>query len=367
MSWENQLEAGISTIDELASVLDMTENEIQILQDICKTHPLRISNYYLSLINENDKSDPIRRIAVPLVHETYLEGTYDTSGESASTVFQGLQHKYQQTVVILATNECAMYCRHCFRKRLVGLDTKEALHDLEQATEYIRSHEEVNNVLITGGDPLVLPNERIEEFLQAFSNIDHLDFIRFGTRVPVTFPQRITEDQDLLQILEHFSHNRKRVYFVTQFNHPKEITNKSSEAIRLLSNAGIITSNQTVLLKGVNDDPSVMAKLQKRLVETGVVPYYVFQCRPVKRVKKHFQVPLLKGYRIIEETRKKLDGITKRFRFIMSHKTGKIEILGIKDGQFLFKYHQAKNPKDIGRIFSRRISKTAKWLDDFDR
>ncbi|MFX1483131.1 MAG: KamA family radical SAM protein [Promethearchaeota archaeon] len=366
MSWESQLEESISSIDELTSVIDVSEDEKRILQEICKTHPLRISRYYFSLIDENDESDPIRKIAVPIAHESHLEGTYDTSGEKSNTVFQGLQHKYQQTVVILATTECAMYCRHCFRKRLVGLNKNEALVDLERATDYIRSHNEVNNVLITGGDPFVLPNERIEEFLEAFSNIDHLRFIRFGTRVPVTFPHRITEDQGLIDILGNYSRNEKRIYVVTQYNHPKEITKESIKAIRRLSDAGIIISNQTVLLNGVNNHPDTMARLQERLIEIGVIPYYIFQCRPVKRVKKQFQVPLYEGIKIIAGTRKRLDGITKRFRFIMSHVTGKIEILGIHEGRFLFKYHQAKNPDNIGRLFSRRISRTAKWLDDLE-
>ncbi|PNX50726.1 MAG: lysine 2,3-aminomutase [Thermoplasmata archaeon M9B2D] len=365
MSWEKQLEDNISKIDELLSFIDVNEDEIETLEDICNTHPLRVSRYYLSLIDKNDMSDPIRKIAIPIVHEHYLEGSYDTSGERANTVFQGLQHKYQQTAVILATNECAMYCRHCFRKRLVGLDTDETLRDLGRAVEYIRNHREINNVLITGGDPLILPNERIEGFLKAFTEIEHLDFIRFGTRVPVTFPQRITEDRELLGMLSDYS-DRKRIYFVTQYNHPKEITDESYDAIQGISKAGITISNQTVLLKDVNDSPDVMVKLQRSLVEIGVVPYYIFQCRPVKRVKKHFQVPLYDGCKIMNKTRALLDGHSKRFRFIMSHPTGKIEILGIHNEQFLFRYHQAKDLKDYGRFFSRRVSKTATWLDEME-
>lgn len=365
MSWKEQLEDNVSRIDELASFIDMDDDEIETLQNICRKHPLRISRYYLSLIDTNDTSDPIRRIAVPLTHERYLEGNYDTSGEHTNTIFQGLQHKYQQTAVILATNECAMYCRHCFRKRLVGLDKDETLQDLGRAVKYIESHKEVTNVLITGGDPLVLPNERIEDFLEAFSKIEHLDFIRFGTRVPVTFPQRITEDRELLKMLGNYS-GRKHIYFVTQYNHPKEITQESTEAIRRISSRGITIGNQTVLLKGVNDNSDVMAQLQRGLVEIGVIPYYVFQCRPVKRVKKQFQVPLYEGCKLIQETRSKLDGHSKRFRFIMSHPTGKIEILGIHNGSFLFKYHQSKDLKDNGRFFSRALSRTATWLDDLE-
>ncbi|MBN2230687.1 MAG: KamA family radical SAM protein [Candidatus Thorarchaeota archaeon] len=364
MSWEKQLENSISTVDELVLLFDIEEKEKEILQDICNEHPLRISKYYLSLIDNDDRTDPIRRIAVPIPHEKYLEGSYDTSGERPNTIFQGLQHKYQQTAVILATNECAMYCRHCFRKRLVGLDTDETLQDLPRAVDYVENHREITNVLITGGDPLVLPNDRIEAFLKAFSKIDHLDFIRFGTRVPVTFPQRITHDLELVRILREYAHQRKRIYFVTQYNHPREVTERSVQAIKLLSEAGVIVSNQTVLLKGVNNDPDVMARLQRGLIEIGVIPYYVFQCRPVKRVKKQFQVSLYDACRIIESARGRLDGHAKRFRFIMSHPTGKIEVLGIRDGQFLFKYHQAKDPNDLGLVFSKRMNKTVTWLDD---
>lgn len=364
MSWERQLDQSVSTVDELASIIDVEDDELQILQDICKKHPLRISQYYLSLIDKNDKEDPIRQIAVPRIHEKYLEGNYDTGGEKVNTIFQGLQHKYRQTVVILATNECAMYCRHCFRKRLVGRNTEETLQDIERAADYVLHHNEVTNVLITGGDPLVLSNEKIEEFLKTFSGIEHLDFIRFGTRIPVTFPQRITEDRELLNILSKYSHQKKRIYFVTQYNHPREITDASVQAIRELSKERIVVSNQTVLLKDINDDSEVLAHLQRRLVEIGVIPYYVFQCRPVKRVKKHFQVPLYDGCRIIRDAHKKLDGHSKRFRFIMSHPSGKIEILGMDSGKFFFKYHQAKDPNDIGKFFTRRINTTATWLDD---
>jgi KamA family protein len=363
MSWKSQLENSVSTIDELVSFIDVDDDEIATLKGICQEHPLRIPRYYLSLIDREDMSDPIRRIAVPLSHESYLEGSFDTSGEDKNTVFQGLQHKYQQTVVILATNECAMYCRHCFRKRLVGVDTDETLQDLDRAVRYVRNHKEISNVLITGGDPIILPNEKIEEFLWAFSGIEHLDFIRFGTRVPVTFPQRITKDNELLKILDDYS-DRKRIYIVTQYNHPNEVTKESIQAINRLSDAGIIISNQTVLLKNVNDNADVMAQLQRRLIEIGVIPYYIFQCRPVKRVKKHFQVPLYDGCRLIDNTRKRLDGHSKRFRFIMSHPTGKAEILGIQEGRFLFKYHQAKDPKRVGTLFSKQVSKTATWLDD---
>lgn len=364
MSWDALLQDSISIVDDLVEYLDVNEKDREVLEEICEDHPLRISKYYLSLIDKADCEDPIRRLAVPIIHESHLEGSYDTSGEKSNTVLPGLQHKYRQTAVILATNECAMYCRHCFRKRLVGVDTDEVVKDIQSVSDYIESHKEINNVLITGGDPFVLYTNQIEKLLAPLSEIEHLDFIRFGTRVPVTFPSRIILDKSLREILESYSNKKTRLYVVTQFNHSKEITEESTKACKLLQDAGIIVSNQTVLLRGVNDDSSTMAQLQRGLVRIGVVPYYVFQCRPVKRVKKHFQVPLYEACKIIEETRSKLDGHTKRFRFIMSHPTGKIEIFGIVKDRFLFKYYQAKNPRDDGKIFTRRVDKKSTWLDN---
>ena len=366
MSWEALLSDAVSSVEELAEYIPVIENEKEVLSDICQYHPLRISKYYLSLIDSNDTDDPIKRLAVPQAHESYLEGSYDTSGERSNTVLPGLQHKYEQTALILATNECAMYCRHCFRKRLVGLNTAEVLQDIGPAAEYIEKHKEITNVLVTGGDPFVLTNDRIDEILGALTEIRHLDFIRLGTRVPVTFPERIISDDEFLDMLKKYSSDKKPLYVVTQFNHPREITKRSVRACDKLRKIGITISNQTVLLKGVNNDSEIMAQLQRGLVHIGVIPYYVFQCRPVRRVKKHFQIPLYNACRIIQETRRKLDGHSKRFRFIMSHPTGKVEILGMYNGQFFFKYHQAKNPNKVGVVFSRLADKTSAWLDDLE-
>ena len=363
MSWESIIQDSISSIEDLSNFLNVNDEDKVVLEKICENHPLRISRYYLSLIDTNNEEDPIRKLAIPQAHESYLEGSYDTSGERSNTVLPGLQHKYRETAVILATNECAMYCRHCFRKRLVGIESNEVIQDIQDAVDYIENHKEINNVLITGGDPFVLSNERIKQFLAALTQIDHLNFIRFGTRVPVTFPRRILSDDDLVKTLKSYK-KKKRIYLVTQFNHPREITKESIQACMQLQEAGITISNQTVLLRGVNDNPDIMAQLQRGLVQIGVIPYYVFQCRPVKRVKKQFQVSLYEGVRIIQKTRSKLDGHSKRFRFIMSHPTGKIEILGINNGKFFFKYHQAKNPDDIGIIFSKSVDKKSTWLDD---
>jgi KamA family protein len=304
-------------------------------------------------------------MVVPSIEELVLEGCYDTSGELDNTMMPGLQHKYPQTVLILATNMCSTYCRYCFRKRLVGLPNKEILSRLMNAIAYIKEHKEVTNVLISGGDPFILPTETTEKFLYHLSRIPHVRFVRFGSRIPVTFPDRLLEKNDgLLDILKQYSSQDKRIYVVTQFNHPNEITEQSTAAIDRLISANVIVSNQAVLLAGVNDDPYVLAKLHDELSCIGVNPYYVFQCRPVKRVKHHFQLPLYKGYDIVEKAKGMLNGHAKRFKYVMSHKTGKIEIVGIMNNEIYFKYHQAKNLNDIGKFFKRELNKTAGWLDE---
>ncbi|MFW9802362.1 MAG: KamA family radical SAM protein [Candidatus Thorarchaeota archaeon] len=354
----------ITSAHDLGEILDLTEPEEKVLERLSEIHPIRVPEYYLSLIDEEDPEDPIRKMALPSSTESIAEGSYDTSGELSNTIQPGLQHKYKQTAVILATAECAMYCRHCFRKRLVGLPSQEVLRDVDAAVAYIMEHEEINNVLITGGDPFTLNTTRIGTLLEALSDIPHLDFIRFGSRVPVTYPKRILDDDELIELLREYSEKSRRLFVVTQYNHPREVTKESIAAINRLMSAGIVVNNQTVLLKGVNDNPAVLAGLQNKLVSIRVNPYYVFQCRPVARVKKTFQVPLYDGHGIIEDAKKLLNGHSKRFRYIMSHPTGKIEILGIMNGRFLFKYQQAKNSGDQERIFTRELDKDATWLDD---
>jgi lysine 2,3-aminomutase len=354
----------ISNVEQLKRYMELPSDEVKMLKKIIKVHPMRITPYYMSLIDWSDPDDPIRRMAVPSVEELSVEGFYDTSGEAENTMVPGLQHKYSETALILATNQCAMYCRHCFRKRLVGLPNKEILRRVEDAAAYVAEHQEINNVLISGGDPLVLGSDIIRKFLEALDRIKHIRFIRIGSRVPVTLPERLS-DSKLLAIFKKYSRSDRRLNVVTQFNHPKEITPQSIGAVSNLLEAGVLVSNQTVLLAGVNDNPGTLATLMNGLVGVGVMPYYVFQCRPVKRVKLNFQVPLCKGARIVEEAKASCNGLSKRFKHIMSHVTGKIEILGIMFGEIYFKYHEAKNKEDLGIMFKCQVDEEAGWLDDF--
>jgi lysine 2,3-aminomutase len=364
MTEHEELEESIFTIKQLKNYLHLSAEEEEKLERVVKAHPMRVSPYYLSLINWNDPKDPIRKLAIPSFKELNLEGFYDTSGEAENTKMPGLQHKYSETALILATNRCAMYCRHCFRKRLVGLPSEEIIKRFEDAADYVAKHEEINNVLISGGDPLVLSNEVIGRFLEVLTRIEHLSFIRFGSRTPVTLPSRLT-DSGLMDLFKRYSQIDKRLYVVTQFNHPREITPQSIRAVSNLLKAGVLVSNQTVLLRGVNDNPETLARLMNDLVSIGVSPYYVFQCRPVKRVKHHFQVPLCRGVQIVEKAKADCNGHSKRFKYVMSHITGKIEVLGIMNGEIYFKYHEAKNRENLGVMFKRQVDEKAGWLDDF--
>jgi lysine 2,3-aminomutase len=364
MNRNETLNQSISTLKQLKSHLRLCSSEEKLLRQVIQAHPMRISAHYMSLIDWNDPYDPIRKMAVPSPDELNLEGCYDTSGEYENTKMPGIQHKYSETALILVTNQCAMYCRHCFRKRLVGLPTKETLKRFEDAAEYIKMHPEINNVLVSGGDPLTLPNRIIERILEILTRIRHLNFIRIGSRVPVTLPDRLN-DQELLNLFKKYSQDNKRIYVVTQFNHPREINPHSVNAVNNLINAGISVNNQTVLLKQVNDNPDTLSTLMNKLTTIGVTPYYVFQCRPLERVKHHFQVPLCEGVRIVEEAKANCNGLSKRFKYIMSHKTGKIEILGIMDDEIYFKYHEAKDRENLGVMFKRPVDERAGWVDDF--
>ena len=357
------MENSICTIEQLKKFTVLSSKEEKKLKQLIQKHPMCVTPYYMSLINWDNPDDPIRKMAIPSLDEFNLQGSYDTSGEAENTKMSGLQHKYSETALILATNKCAMYCRHCFRKRLVGLQTKEIIERFEDAAAYIKQHEHINNVLVSGGDPLVLKNEVIEKLLLILSDIPQIKFVRFGSRAPVTFPSRF-KDTELLNLLASHSRPDRRIYVVTQFNHPNEITEQSIKAVDNLIKSGVIVNNQTVLLKGVNDNAKTITCLLNQLVSIGVNPYYIFQCRPVKRVKHHFQVPFRKGIEIIETAKANCNGHSKRFRYILSHRTGKIEILGIFNNEIYFKYHQAKNRKKIGKIFKRPINKKASWLDD---
>ena len=364
--WKQAEHRMLTEVSQINDYIDLTDEEVKTLEEVLKSYPMCITPYYLSLVDKKaGAEDPIRKMCVPSVAEMDVSGAFDTSGEGTNTVLRGLQHKYHATALILSTSKCAMYCRHCFRKRLVGADSEgETVGNIDEMAEYVKSHPEISNVLISGGDSLLNENETIRKYLEKFTQIDNLDLIRFGTRIPVVLPERIYGDEELLEMLEEYG-KKKQIFLVTQFNHPREITYESKKAIDALKKRGIVVRNQTVLLNGVNADPVILGQLFRRLTSIGVIPYYIFQCRPVTGVKNRFQVPITEGIDIVQKAKNMQNGQGKSVRFCMSHPRGKIEFVGkTKSGKVLMKFHQAKNDEDAGRLFTVKIDDTDCWLPE---
>lgn len=364
MSWQDELKNGIKTAEELAPILGWTPEETAAHREVIERFPMLITPYYLSLVDPADPEDPIGRMCIPSLEELAAGGSFDTSGEADNTRLEGMQHKYAQTVLLLSTNQCAMYCRHCFRKRLVGLSEEELNKRVDEVTAYVKAHREISNVLVSGGDALLNPNHILERYLRELTAVEHLDFIRFGSRTPVTLPERICGDPELLELFGTYA-KKKALCLVTQFNHPRELTDEARRAVRSLIERGVTVRNQTVLLRGVNDSGETLGALLSGLTRMGAAPYYIFQCRPVTGVHSRFQVPLNEGVRIVDDAKSRQNGFGKAVRYAMSHPLGKIEVVcRLPDGETVFKFHQSKYPENAARVFTVNLAPTDTWLDD---
>jgi KamA family protein len=361
MEWQESLRIEIEQASE-ALRRQLDRSTLESIRAIHKQYPVQITNHYLSLIDMCDSDDPLYKMVIPSVLEITDDGFEDTSGERQNTIMQGVQHKYAQTLLLLSTNLCATYCRYCFRKRMVGTPGNETDPCLEKVVAYLRAHPTINNVLVTGGDAFLNDTETIEKHLAHLTELEQISYIRFGTRTLATFPQRILQDEALLNVLREYG-KKKNIYVITQFNHERELSDQARKASHLLTQSGVGLYNQTVLLNGVNHTPETMVNLMRKLVENGITPYYVFQCRPVKGVKNHFQVPIPQGCDLISAVRSELSGIEKKFRYIMSHETGKIEILGrLDNGNIAFKYHQTQSTALQNKLFCKTIQDDQCWL-----
>jgi KamA family protein len=341
------------------------KQEIVDLQKVTDKFSFRCNDYYLSLIDWDDPADPIRRIVVPNVQELDEWGRLDPSDEQAYTVIPGLEHKYHSTALFLVSNICEGICRYCFRKRVFMDSQSTRLRDIPAAIQYVRQHSEITNVLLTGGDPLVLKTSQLENIIQQLRTIDHVEIIRIGTKMPAFNPYRILDDPTLPDVIETYSTEHKKIYIMTHFAHPRELTEQAVNSVHLLQKAGAMTANQTPLIRGLNDNPHVLAELLGKLSYIGAVPYYIFQCRP-SLGNKPYTVPIEEGYEIIERAKARVSGLAKRLRYVMSHSNGKIEIVGITKNRVYFKYHRAADDADSGRFLVLKRNSNAYWLDDYD-
>jgi len=303
--WHWQIRNNIKDVAALSRVIPLSAQDKEDIEEVLKVFRMAITPYYASLIDPVNRLCPVRLQAVPRRQEAFTDKSdqYDPLHEDIDSPVPGLTHRYPDRVLLLVTHICSMNCRHCTRRRLVGVEDL-SLDDanLDTAVEYIRKTPIIRDVLISGGDPFVLSTERLENIISRIRAVPHVEIIRIGTRTPVVLPMRITDD--LVAMLRKY----EPIYVNTHFNHPKEITAEAREACRKLADAGIPLGNQSVLLRDVNDCPVLMKKLVQKLLCVRVKPYYIYQC-DMSRGISHFRTTVSKGIEIIENLRGHTSGI----------------------------------------------------------
>jgi lysine 2,3-aminomutase len=363
MPGRRQVVSRVRYIRDVEEVTALPGEARKALGPVSDRFKFRANDYYLSLIDWDDPKDPIRKIVIPETGELENFGALDASDEESNYTVAGCQHKYPDTALLVCNEVCGAYCRFCFRKRLFMDDNDEVVNDVRPGLEYIRRHPEITNVLLTGGDPLLMATRRLEPILKALRAIPHVRIIRIGSKMPAFNPYRITEDPELLEVLSRYSAADKRIYVMAHFNVPKELTQVACEGLDCLRRAGVITANQTPILRGINADPDVLATLSQRLSWIGVLPYYFFQCRPTQG-NGAFEVPLVQTYEIFAEAKSRISGLAKTARLVMSHTLGKIEMVGLTDHHIYMRFHRARRAEDEGRFMIFQRDDDAYWLED---
>lgn len=353
----------IRYIKEINKVRQLSPADKKKLARVEKKYGFRTNNYYLSLINWNDPDDPIRKIVIPDLGELNDFGELDASKEETNYVAPGCQHKYPHTVLLLCNEVCDGYCRFCFRKRIFMGESKEVSLDLAEGLKYIRKNKQITNVLLTGGDPLILSTQKLESIIRPLREIEHVRIIRIGTKIPAYNPYRIIDDPELPAMLSRYSRRDQRIYIMTHFNVPQELSDDAVLGIYILLKTGVVLCNQTPILRGINNNPRVLSELMRKLSFVGVAPYYFFQCRPTTG-NMPFATSITESYQVMEEAKRDVSGLAKRARLVMSHESGKIEILAINRNQVYLKYHRARDYKDEGRVMIFHRDDEAYWLED---
>jgi lysine 2,3-aminomutase len=297
--WKWQVKNRIETLDQLKKYINLSSEEEEGVAKSLQTLRMAITPYYLSLVDPEDRKCPVRKQAIPTGSETHqsVADLLDPLHEDEDSPVPGLTHRYPDRVLFLITDMCSMYCRHCTRRRFAGQTDGESPSDrIQRSIDYIAKTPQVRDVLLSGGDGLMVSDKMLESIIQRLRAIPHVEIIRIGTRTPVVCPQRITDD--LVNMLKKYH----PIWVNTHFNHSKEVTPEAAEACAKLANAGIPLGNQSVLLRGVNDCVHTMKKLVHDLVKIRVRPYYIYQC-DLSMGLEHFRTPVSKGIEIIENLR----------------------------------------------------------------
>jgi len=321
--WRWQYAHRITDPSALSAFARLPENSRAETAQVISRYPCSITPYYLSLARIEDPQDPILKQVVPDRRELEDEqaAAEDPLQEEHHTAVPGLVHRYADRALVLLTNRCAVHCRHCTRKRLWRLGPRDLTREeFRRVLRYLQEHPEIRDVLLSGGDPLVLPDSRLDEILRGIRQIRHVEIIRIGSRVPVVLPQRITPG--LCRILERHG----PLWLNTQFNHPREITAQAEEACERLLRAGVPVNNQSVLLKGINDDGETLKALCTGLLRIRVRPYYLHQCDPVRGVR-HFRTPLDRGLGILAAMQGRVSGLAiPRYMVDLPGRLGKVPL-----------------------------------------
>ncbi|MFZ5643518.1 MAG: lysine 2,3-aminomutase [Bacillota bacterium] len=304
-NWKWQLANRITNLEELNEIIPLSEEEREGIARSLGTLRMAITPYYALLMDPHDPGDPIRKQAVPISLELQ-DGDYDLEDplhEDVDSPVPGLTHRYPDRVLLLVTDQCSMYCRHCTRRRFAGThDEVRPREQIKKALDYIRAHPNIRDVILSGGDSLCISDDQLGMILQHLREIPHVEIIRIGTRTPVVMPQRVTPE--LCRVIKKYH----PVWLNTHFNHPRELTPESKKACAMLADAGIPLGNQTVLLRGVNDCPYVIKDLMHRLLENRIRPYYIYQCDLSSGIE-HFRTSVAKGIEIIEVLRGHTSGL----------------------------------------------------------
>jgi lysine 2,3-aminomutase len=297
--WRWQLRHRVTRAEQLKLILNLSPEEIEAIEASKGRMATAITPYFAKLMDRNDSNCPIRRQAIPTMAEFHFSPAdlMDPCAEDENSPVHGLVHRYPDRALLLVTDKCAVYCRYCTRRRMVGSSEKCITEeDLDEAIAYIQATKKVRDVLISGGDPLLLEDDHLERIIAKVRKAPHVEIVRIGTRVPVTLPQRITPT--LASILKKYH----PLWISIHFTHPKEITKEVRRACAILAEAGIPLGSQTVLLRGINDRSVVMKRLMHELLKIRVRPYYIYQC-DLAMGTEHFRTPIAVGINIIEKLR----------------------------------------------------------------
>ena len=352
----------LNSVDQVPGI---SPEDRELLRKVSERYVFRANDYYLRLIDWSDPKDPIRQLIIPREEELNDWGKLDASNEAANTVEPGVQHKYRDTVLLLCNEVCGAYCRYCFRKRLFMNDNEEVSKDVTQGLAYIRKHPEVSNVLLTGGDPLIMGTRRLAEIITALREIDHVKIIRIGSKMPAFNPFRVLDDPELQALLRKHSTAERRIYMMCHFDHPRELTAEARAGIAALRDCGVVCVNQCPMIRGINDDPAVLAEHFRELSYIGCPQYYVFQGRPTAG-NEPFEVPIVRAWEVFSDALVRESGLAGRARYAMSHASGKVEIMAVDARHIYLRYHRSKYAENQGKFFICKRNDDAYWLDQLE-